>query len=88
MSEAEIYRLLAHPLVLAISVLSFSNAPWRKRAVDAFGAAIAGVLIGLVALWAKRAGAPVWTGWATLVAVLALVAISVWLRRNRGSTRT
>lgn len=86
MTEPEFYRLLAHPLIFAISFLSFSKAPRPKRILGASAGAAAGIGIGLIALWANRAGAPGWTGWAVLAAVLALTATWAWRKRDRTST--
>ena len=82
MTEAEIYRVLAQPLILALTVLSFAKMPWPRRALAAVAGALVGIAIGLVGVWAVRVGPPDWTGWAAVAVVLAAVGL-MWLRRRR-----
>ena len=84
MTEVEIYRVLAQPLILALAVLSFSKVPWPRRALVGVAGAIAGIAIGLVEVWAVHVGAPEWTGWAVVAAILPAAGL-LWLRRRRVS---
>lgn len=85
MTETEIYRLLAQPVIIALAILSFSKVPWPRRALVAVASAVAGAAVGAVGVWGVRVGAPGWTPWAVLAALLTAAGL-MWLRRRRVST--
>lgn len=82
MTEADLWKLAAQPAIFAIAMLSFLKASWRVRLIAAAAGAAAGMLIGLVAMWAQRSGAPWWLGWAFAAPLIALAGWR-WIERRR-----
>lgn len=86
LTEADLWKLAAQPAIFAIAMLAFLKASWRVRLIAAAAGAAAGLLIGLVAMWAQRSGAAWWLGW---VFAAPLTALLGWraLERRRNSIR-
>lgn len=86
LTEAELWALAAQPAIFAITMLAFLKASWRVRLIAAAAGAAAGLLIGLVALWAQRSGAPWWLGWAFSAPLIAWAGWR-WVKRQREAGR-
>ncbi len=82
LTEAELWRLAAQPVLFATVLLSFLKASWRVRLMAAAGGAAVGLVIDLVALWAQRSGAPWWLGWAFAAPLIALAGWRIYRRRR------
>lgn len=82
LTEPELWKLAAQPAIFAIAMLAFLKASWRVRLIAAAAGAAAGLLIGLVAMWAQRSGAPWWLGWAFAAPLIALAGWR-WIERRR-----
>ena len=85
MTEAEIWKLIAQPVIFAITMLAFLKASWKRRLLAAVVGAAIGFAIGLLWLWAQRSGAPSWTGWIVAAVVLAVVGGRSLVRRRDGA---
>ncbi|WP_312144178.1 hypothetical protein [Brevundimonas sp.] len=86
LTEAELWGLAAQPAIFAITMLAFLKASWRVRLIAAAAGAGAGLLIGLVALWAQRSGAPWWLGWVFAAPLMAWAGWR-WIKRRHNIIR-
>lgn len=62
MTEAELWKLFAQPVIFALTMLAFLKLSWKGRLLGALVGAAIGFSIGFVSLWAQRSGAL--RGWA------------------------
>lgn len=85
MTEAEIWKLIAQPVIFAITMLAFLKASWKRRLLAAVVGAAIGFAIGLLWLWAQRSGVPPWTGWIVAAVVLAVLGGRSLVRRLDGA---
>lgn len=85
MTEAEIWKLIAQPVIFAITMLTFLKLSWKGRLLGAIAGAAIGFAIGFVSLWTQRSGAPSWTGWIVAAVVLAVVGGRSLVRRRDGA---
>ena len=88
MTEAQLWKLIALPVIFAITMLAFLKLPWKGRLLGALVGAAIGFAIGFVSLWAQHSGAPSWVGWIGAAVILAVLGVRSLLRRsNAGSPR-
>jgi hypothetical protein len=88
MTEAEIWKLIAQPVIFAITMLAFLKLSWKGRLLGALVGAAIGFAIGFISLWAQRSGAPSWMGWMGAAVILAVLGVRSLLRRsNAGRPR-
>lgn len=86
LTEAELWKLAAQPAIFAIAMLAFLKASWRVRLIAAAAGVAAGLVIGLIALWAQRSGAPWWLGWVVAAPLIAWAGWR-WVRQRREAGR-
>lgn len=85
MTEAEIWKLIAQPVIFAITMLAFLKLPWKGRLLGALVGAAIGFAIGFISLWAQRSGAPWWMGWMGAAVVLVVLGGRSLMRRRDGA---
>lgn len=85
MTEAELWKLIAQPVIFAITMLAFLKLSWKGRLIGALVGAVIGFVIGFISLWGQRSGAPSWMGWMGAAIALAVLGVRSLQRRRDGA---
>lgn len=83
MTEAELWKLIAQPVIFAITMLAFLKASWKVRTLVAIASAGYGLAMGLLILQIDRLGAPWWLGWLFAASCAASLAWKTLQHRKR-----